>query len=170
MIASVGLCTLAGVGAVALPRVLGIPVLAAIVVLSPFADAAKIPRAQWREAGEFLQKYMRRDDLAVVSASASRRLFDYYVPQRDVNLRGVDTPALPVSLPLDGRRVWLIIHDSWYPANVFVARGNLRIERRLLRRDVLVLELTDQPALPEPAATPALPSPSAATRPTTWSH
>jgi mannosyltransferase len=171
MMASVGLCGLAGVGAVALPRVLGIPMLAAVVVLSPFTDAAKIPRAQWREAGQFLQKNMRAGDLAVVSASASRRLFNYYVPNHELGLRGVDTPTLPVSLPLDGRRVWLVIHDSWYPANSFIARGGLRIERRLIARDVLVLELTDEP---EPAApptiTPASPSPSAATLPTTSSH
>jgi hypothetical protein len=116
---------------------------------------------------------MRADDLAVVSASASRRLFDYYVGDHDLYLRGVDTPTLPVSLPLEGRRVWLVIHDSWYPANSFVTRAGLRIERRLLTRDVLVLELTDEPAPappPAPPTTPASPLPSAATPPTTSSH
>jgi hypothetical protein len=173
MMASVALCALAGAGAVALPRVLGVAMLAAIVVISPFATAADISKADWREAGDFLTRNMRPNDLAVVSASASKRLFNYYVDRDDVVLRPVDTPTLPVTLPLErGKRVWLVIHDSWYPINSFVTRAPVRIERRLLTPDVLVAELTDELESPAPATTSAPTTsastpPSAATLPTT---
>ena len=155
IIASVAMCALAGVGAAALPRAAGVAMLAAVVALAPFGTAADIPRGNWREAGAFLARNMRPGDMAVVSASASKRLFRYYVRRNDVDLRPVDTGSLPVSLPLDGRRVWLVVHDSWYPVNSFVKRANVRIERRLLTSDVLVAELTDEPW---PDGTPAGPA------------
>ena len=113
----------------------------------PFGDAATIPKPSWREAAAFLEQNMRPGDLAVVHLRAAQRLYDYYVHRPDVPRRGVDSPSLPVSLPLDGRRLWLVLYNAPNPANPFLAKAPLRIERRYRNEGLFILELTDEPAV-----------------------
>jgi hypothetical protein len=140
---------IAGAGACAIrPAPLCWLVLAALAVASPLGSAAVIPRAQWREIGQFLTQNMRPGDLCVVQLRAGTRLYDYYVRTRpDVRRLGVDTVNLPVSYPLDppGRRVWLVIYDSWEPATKMVLRAPVKIGKRKFTWGVLAMELIEDP-------------------------
>jgi uncharacterized membrane protein len=158
IIATVAMCALAATGIVALARWLGAAVLIALVVISPFGNAAKIYREDWRAAGEFLNRNMRKGDLAVVHARGGLRLYYYYVHRDDVDVRGTDAGTIPVSLPLDGRHIWLVHYAPWYPLNSFIIRGNFHIERRLIADGVTVLELTDESS-PTPATRRRSPMP-----------
>jgi uncharacterized membrane protein len=158
MMATVAMCALAAAGITALPRLLATPVLTALTILLPLGNAARIPREDWRSVCNFIEKNMRPSDLAVVHSSGGRRLYNYYVHRDDVPMRAIDAGSIPVTLPLDGRRVWLIHHAPWHPLNAFVTRGNLRIERRIMRPGIVAVELTDEPP-PSPASPTSSPSP-----------
>ncbi len=149
IMAVVPFVALAAAGVMALkPAPLRWLVLIALVVLSPAGSAAVIPRAQWREIGEFLTKNMRPGDLCVVQLRAGTRLYDYYVRTRpDVRRVGVDTVNLPVTYPLEppGRRVWLVIYDSWEPATKMVLRAPVKIGKRKFTWGVLAMELIEDP-------------------------
>jgi mannosyltransferase len=158
IIAAVAMCSLAAAGIVALPRWLGLITVITLAILSPFGAAANIYRENWHAVADFLNQKMRPGDLAVVHARGGTRLYDYYIHRPDVPRRGTDAGTIPVTLPLDGRRVWLVHYSPWYPLNSFVTRGNLRIDRRLVTEGIIVVELTDEPS-PSPATRPSSPSP-----------
>ena len=111
--------------------VLGVATLIAIVALSPFGDRGGDPARVMARRRRFPDSQnMRPGDLAVVSASASTRLYDYYVDRHDVGLRRhrhADAAGHPPARR--PARVWLVIHDPWYPVNLRHAR-TCRIERR----------------------------------------
>jgi hypothetical protein len=74
-------------------------------------------------------------------------------------MRGVDTPVIPVTLPMDGQRVWLVTSLDGLSPHHFLARAPWRIERRLWLGGILVLELTDEagpdgPTIARPATAP----------------
>jgi len=142
----IGMCAIAGAGAAALPRAVRTLVLATLIVLSPLGTAAVIPKAQWRDIGEFMNKNMRANDIAVIHCSAGMRLYNYYVHRPDVHGHPTDTNSFPFSGALDGRHVWLVIYDPWYTANDFLRKYPMHILRRKFTWGVMVLELTDQPA------------------------
>lgn len=127
--------------------------LLALVVLCPLGTAAVIPRAQWRDIGDFLNQNMRPGDLAVCYIRASNRLYNYYVKRPDVRALFIDTGVLPVTLPLDpGRRVWLVMYDGPATPQQILARAPWRIERRKWTWGVMAMELTDTPWPDEAAA------------------
>jgi hypothetical protein len=149
IMAVVPFVALAAAGIVALkPAPLRWIVIAALTIASPIGSAAVIPRAPWREIGQFLTKNMRPGDLCVVQLRAGTRLYDYYVRTRpDVRRVGVDTVNLPVTYPLEppGRRVWLVIYDSWEPATKMVLRAPVKIGKRKFTWGVLAMELIEDP-------------------------
>ncbi len=158
IIATVAMCALAAAGIAALPPWIGAVTLLVLVCISPLGDAPRIYRENWRAAGDFLNHNMRKGDLAVVHARGGLRLYDYYVNRDDVDVRGTDAGTIPVSLPLDGRHIWLVHYAPWYPLNSFITRGHFHIERRLIADGVTVLELTDE-SPPSPATAPHSASP-----------
>jgi 4-amino-4-deoxy-L-arabinose transferase-like glycosyltransferase len=169
IVAVVGWCAVAGAGLAAIrPMALRVLALLAVAFVSPLGDAAVIPRAPWRDVAMFLQKNMRSGDLAVVHLRAGSRLYNYYVDRPDVAKQFVDTASLPVSLPLEnGRHIWLVIYDPWFPANAFLQRApSLRIGRRMFTWGVLALELIEDPSATQPSTQPGTePPPTPSTTP-----
>jgi 4-amino-4-deoxy-L-arabinose transferase-like glycosyltransferase len=156
ILASAGLC---GVAAAAImmmrPAALRVVALVVLATVVSVGTAPKIDRAPWRLVGDFLNQNMRPGDLAVIHSRVGTRVYDFYVNRPDVPRRGVDAPAVPVSLPMDGRRVWLIMWDYAYTAQEMMGRAPWRIERRIMVPGVLAMELTDEPEPPPPStATP----------------
>ena len=177
IIASVAMLTFAAASLAAIrPAALRLSAVVLIALICLRGDAPAFYRAPWREAGAFLNQHMRPGDTAVVNIRAGTRLYDYYVKRPDVRRLGVDINAVPVSLPLDGRRVWLVLYGPIYPPNEILGRAAWRVERRLVKPGLAVLELTDEPEPPagspepQPATSPASRPPSAASRPTTSSR
>jgi 4-amino-4-deoxy-L-arabinose transferase-like glycosyltransferase len=160
--ATVGLCGVAAAGLAAIrPMPLRAMALLALMIASPLGDAARIPRAQWREVAQWLEQNMRPGDLCVVHLRAGTRLYDYYVKRTDVRRLGVDTPNLPVSYPMEPRRVWLVIYDPWYPGNVLLRNAPVRVGKRIWTWGVYAMELVEDPdryaelGLPPPTTRPA---------------
>jgi hypothetical protein len=124
--------------------------------MSPFADAADIPRTQWREIGQFLTENMKPGDLCVIQLRAGTRLYDYYVRTRpDVRRVGVDTVSLPVTYPLNppGRRVWLVIYDPWHTATQMIQRAPVTVGKRKFTWGVMAMELIEDSAKIPPDTT-----------------
>ena len=148
IMSTVGMLAFAAIGIAALrPAPLRWAVLTAVVILSPMGDAADIPRAPWRDVGRFLNENLRSGDLVVIHLRAGTRLYDYYVDRPDVRRVGIDTVNLPVTYPIEPRRVWLIVYDSfpWFTANKAIARAPLKIGRRKFTWGVMALELVEDP-------------------------
>jgi hypothetical protein len=119
--------------------------LLALAIVTGLGTAPQIYRAPWRVVGQFLNRNMRPGDLAVIHSRVGTRVYDFYVNRPDVPRRGVDAPAVPVSLPMVGMRVWHIMWDYAYTAQEMMGRAPWRIERRILVPGVMAMELTDEP-------------------------
>ena len=148
IMSTVGMLGLAAIGIAAIRlAVLRWLVLAGVVILSPFGEAAVIPRAPWRAVGDFLNANLRDGDLVVIHLRAGTRLYDYYVKRPGVRRVGIDTIGLPVSYPFEPRRVWLVVYDAfpWYTANKTIARHPVKIGRRKFTWGVMALELIEDP-------------------------
>jgi 4-amino-4-deoxy-L-arabinose transferase-like glycosyltransferase len=148
IMSTIGMLAIAAFGITAIrPAALRWLVLAAVAIMSPFGDAAVIPRAPWREVGQFLQENVRANDLVVIHLRAGTRLYDYYVDRPDVRRVGMDTVGLPVAYPYEPRRVWLVVYDAfpWYTANQIIKRHPVKIGRREFTWGVMALELIEDP-------------------------
>ena len=148
IMSTIGMLAIAAIGIAAIrPTPLRWLVLAAVAILSPFGEAAVIPRAPWRDVGDFLQANLRPKDLVVIHLRAGTRLYDYYVHRPDVRRVGMDTIGLPVAYPFEPRRVWLIVYDAfpWYTANQIIKRHPVKIGRRKFTWGVMALELLEDP-------------------------
>jgi mannosyltransferase len=184
IMSTIGMLAIAAIGIAAIrPTPIRWLVLAAVAILSPFGEAAAIPRAPWREVGEFLQQNLRSGDLVVIHLRAGTRLYDYYVHRPDVRRVGMDTVGLPVAFPYEPRRVWLVVYDAfpWYTANQIIKRHPVKIGRRKFTWGVMALELLEDPervneippidptteTMPTPPATRAATQPATTTSTTT---
>lgn len=148
IMSTVGMLAIAAIGIAAIrPAALRWLVLGGVAALSPFGEAAVIPRAPWRAVGEFLQENVRPGDLVVIHLRAGTRLYDYYVDRPDVRRVGMDTVGLPIMYPFEPRRVWLVVYDSfpWYTANMVINRHPVKIGRRKFTWGVMALELIEDP-------------------------
>ncbi len=115
-----------------------------LLAISLFPTERPDPKPQWREAGAYLNQHMRPGDFAAVNRKGATNEYDYYVHRPDVRRIGFDASALPVPQPLDdGKHIWLVLYTCDLPPRLLIQRGNWRVLRQKMFREVLIFELAD---------------------------
>lgn len=150
IVAPAALYALAGCGVAALRNRVAQSVVAVALAASSLQGMSAIPdKPDWRGLVAHVERVARPGDYIVMTPRRSTYLYDYYSKRPDVTRKGLDSGAIPLSLPLDaGVRVWFIYEPDVFDPKEVLERGRWNVRSTRKFNHLALLELDDDDDAP----------------------